>query len=141
MKTSKHHFCSRTCQGDYYREHPEENANYKERDEATRFFARKILRVRASARRRGIPFSELITVSTFIDLWEKQSGRCYYSNIPLSFDKNDKICLVSVDRVDNSKGYEPDNIVLCASSINSFKFTYPKEEIMRLISLIRQNGK
>lgn len=136
----KHHFCSKECWYKHIREHPEANSNYKNRDAVTKFFASKIVRLRTSARSRNIYFSKELTIDYLVELWEKQHGKCFYSGIPLSFDANDTVCLVSVDRIDNSKGYEPGNIVLCCYALNVFKFSYPKEELERLITLIRKYG-
>lgn len=140
LKRSKRHFCGYKCYSAYLKEHPEETPAYKNRDDVAKFFASKVIRLRTSARKRKIQFSEDLTTEYLVELWNKQGGKCFYSGIPLSFDPKDTVCLVSVDRIDNSKGYEPGNIVLCCYALNVFKFSYPKEELDRLISLIRQYG-
>ena len=140
MKTSKHHFCKRTCQGAYYRAHPNETAGYKERSDVERFFAIKIVRLRVSARKRGIPFSDELKFEHLVDLWNKQKGLCYYTGIPMSFNPEDKMYLVSVDRVDNKVGYEPGNIVLCCCAFNALKFSYSHEEVIRFVHKIKESS-
>lgn len=54
------------------------------------------------------------------DVWnqfEKQDFKCYYSGVPVSFDYKS----ASVDRVNSSKGYTKDNIVICHKYVNVMK--------------------
>ena len=51
-----------------------------------------------------------INLKNLIDMWEKQNGKCIYSKIQMEFDKNE--FRVSAKKLDNSKGYIEDNIVL-----------------------------
>lgn len=51
------------------------------------------------------------------ELYEKQNGLCYYSNIPMNFDKSE--WKVSIERLDNTKGYIEGNIVLCCLELNT----------------------
>ena len=50
-----------------------------------------------------------ITTEYLIELWEKQHGRCYYLDIPLNTEGDWK---VSIERLDESKGYTKGNVVL-----------------------------
>lgn len=138
LKTAKKHFCKRSCQGAYYREHPNETAGYKERSDVERFFAAKIVRLHVSARKRGIPFSNELRFENLVDLWNKQNGLCYYTGIPMSFNSDDKMYLVSVDRVDNKIGYEPGNIVLCCCAFNALKFSYNHDEVIRFVQKLKE---
>lgn len=59
-----------------------------------------------------------ITTEYLIELWEKQHGRCYYLDIPLNTDGDWKM---SIERLDESKGYTKDNVVLVTQETqNSF---------------------
>ena len=51
------------------------------------------------------------------EMKEKQNGLCYWLNIPIDFTYKDKLRNPSVDRLDNSKGYEIDNIVLSCKEV------------------------
>ena len=56
------------------------------------------------------------------DLWERQHGCCYYSNIPMSWghiDEDD--WTVSVERL-NQGEYTPDNTVLVCAEFNSIEY-------------------
>ena len=57
-----------------------------------------------------------INLKNLIDMWEKQNGKCIYSKIQMEFDKNE--FRVSAKKLDNSKGYIEDNIVLCCTEFN-----------------------
>jgi hypothetical protein len=57
-----------------------------------------------------------IDVDFLNELWEKQKGLCFYSNIPMNYNKAE--WRVSIERLDNSKGYIPENVVLCCLEFN-----------------------
>ena len=65
-----------------------------------------------------------ISVKYLIDLWEKQRGRCYYLNIPMSYEGDWQ---VSVERIDNSKGYTKDNVVLATLETQNSFHQFTKE--------------
>jgi hypothetical protein len=50
------------------------------------------------------------------DLWDFQEGRCYYSGIPMNYDKRD--WKVSLERKDNDYGYIKTNIALICFEFN-----------------------
>lgn len=74
-----------------------------------------------------------ITHEDLISQYNKQDGKCYYSGRTLTIEMRTK-CLdsLSIDRVDSTKGYTPDNIVLCCSIINIMKLNTPKTEFLKL---------
>ena len=132
-------FCNMKCRTEYYNKHKECFPRYKERTEIEKFFDEKFTRWKMGARKRNIYFDTDLSPNILKQLWNKQEGRCFYSQVPMSIDKNDKLNLVSVDRIDSNIGYTESNIVLCSYAFNSFKFTYSKDEIIKFISSIRQS--
>lgn len=132
-------FCCMECRTEYYKKHKELIPTYKERTEEQKFFDEKFTRWKMSARKRGIPFDESLTSKDLIDLWEKQKHKCFYTGVQMTFNKEDKLHLVSVDRVDSSIGYTKGNIVLCTYAFNSFKFNYDIETIKSFIQEIKNN--
>ena len=72
-----------------------------------------------AARKRKIPFDDNMDYTVLLNLWNKQKGLCYYTNIPMQLTNEIVPELVSIDRIDSLKGYTEDNIVLCCYIINT----------------------
>ena len=66
------------------------------------------------SKQRGIEFN--LTMEQFKQFWQKP---CYYCG--------DKIINIALDRIDNSKGYEINNIVSCCVICNYMKRNFPLE--------------
>lgn len=71
-------------------------------------------------------------------LWKEQAGKCFYTNIPLTFNIPWGRSEISVDRVNPKKGYTPDNIVLSAFIFNSVKTSLTIDELSHLASQFLQ---
>lgn len=72
-------------------------------------------------------------------LHKEQYGKCAISNVDLvlKFAKEDrKINQVSIDRIDNSKGYIKGNIQLVCLGINYLRNTFEIEEVIKLLKEI-----
>jgi hypothetical protein len=67
-----------------------------------------------------------INISHLEELWKKQGGKCHYSGIPMNYDKHE--WRVSLERLDNDKGYIDGNIVLCCLEFNG-KAQWTSEKI------------
>jgi hypothetical protein len=59
-----------------------------------------------------------INVEFLKELREIQKGVCYWLNMPIDFTMVDKLRRPSIDRLDNSKGYTKDNVVLTTQFAN-----------------------
>lgn len=55
---------------------------------------------------------KLINLEYLETLKINQNGLCYWLKIPIDFSMNDKLRKPSLDRLDNSLGYVPGNVVL-----------------------------
>lgn len=56
--------------------------------------------------------SKLINIKFLELIKNKQNGLCYWLKIPIDFTIKDKLRQPSLDRLDNSKDYDIDNVVL-----------------------------
>ena len=77
-----------------------------------------------------------ITIEHIINIWERQKGRCYYSRIKMNYDKRE--WKISLERLDQNKGYIEDNIVLCCQEFNS-AIQWSDEKIDEMIEILNQN--
>lgn len=91
------------------------------------------------AKKRKIPFN--ISSDDLLVLWNKQQGKCYYTwyNMEYGFihykpgKESDKTKRqVSCDRLDNNRGYEKGNIVLCCTIINKMKNSLSQQEFYKI---------
>ena len=78
---------------------------------------------------KGIPIG--ITTQDIIRQYEQQNGKCYYSGRPLSPITGDEN-IMSIDRINSSIGYTPENIVLCCWKINKMKNDFLVEDFISL---------
>jgi len=93
-----------------------------------------------SAKQRNIKFS--ITKEDFINWYNNQEKRCYYCKRILESIKQDSLGhnnRLTIDRKDNNRGYELDNIVLACFRCNSTKSNYFTEQEMLTIGQIIKN--
>ena len=70
-------------------------------------------------------------------IYSNQNGRCWYSNIPL---KKGRMGGISMDRMDNKKGYTYENVCLTFADINKMKSSINIEEFLKLITKIYLNN-
>jgi len=90
----------------YYQEHGEEMRSSMRKSGLTPHG--KYLVYEKGAKKRGILFD--LTEEQFLKLWQQP---CFYCGAD--------IMTIGVDRVDNSRGYETDNIVPCCAMCNFIK--------------------
>ena len=93
------------------------------------------------AKKYGIDFD--ISEAFLRELHTLQGGMCHYSGI--SFIDDSEYYTWSIDRVDNTKGYTKDNIVLVCAIVNSMKNDLSLNEFSDIISnlycnLIQRNS-
>jgi hypothetical protein len=92
-------------------------------------FQSRWLQCKDRAARKGLDFT--ITAEQLQTLWDDQSGLCFYTGAEMTQTRNNNHA-VSVDRVDSSQGYTPDNIVLCSHAINLMKGSHTTEQFVAL---------
>lgn len=94
---------------------------------------------KGAARRKNLPCT--LTVKDLVGMWDAQDGKCFYSGVLMSYAGDHLPESVSVDRIDNTKGYTPDNVVLSCVAVNRMKYTHPKGEFLRWCGLVTEHCK
>lgn len=81
-----------------------------------------------------------ITIDDLKEQWNKQKGKCYWLNIDMRLEDlavTRSPFAPSVDRIDSSRGYHKDNIVLTTRFANLGRGAYDKNDFKdRLDSLL-----
>lgn len=73
-----------------------------------------------------------------LSLWDQQNGLCAYSKMPLFIEANHPH-VVSLDRVDSSKGYVKGNLQLVSWMINKMKQDFGEKEFLQVCFKIAEN--
>ena len=95
----------------------------------------KILsKLKRDAEKRGITFD--LTLEEISDQYEEQDKLCAFTGIPLTFGSD-----ASVDRIDSSKGYNPNNIQIVHKDLNMMKKDMPNEVFVAWCNLVANHGK
>jgi len=106
--------------------------------------AKKLLsNVRYSQQRNKVnkrPVKEiLLTEDMLIQKYEEQCGKCYWSGLKLDENFNyikHHPFAISVERLDNSKGYTYENTVLTRRLFNLGRMAFPEIEFKKVISAL-----
>lgn len=89
-------------------------------------------------KRKAIEYS--LTPEYVKSIYEKQKGKCFYSGQPIfppkRFTNLTGDDILSVDRIDSSKGYVEGNIQLVTKQINFMKQTLSHDEFVGLCKLV-----
>jgi hypothetical protein len=87
------------------------------------------------SKNRGVEHT--LTISNINELFQKQNGLCYWFNVPLIPSNDSKHPQQpSLDRLDRSKGYTKDNVVLTCYSANIGRNETTVEEWEKFLKLL-----
>ena len=112
-----------------------ESKAYHQKLKTERPFTKMWRSMNGSAKKRGLEVT--IEEKDLQNQWDKQNGLCYYTGKPMSMNFGDRPPdLVSIERLDNSIGYTPSNIVLCRWVINRMRSNLTQVEFSNLINEI-----
>ena len=125
-------------QREEYRNRPEVKEYMKNRNQT---IAGIFTHIKQGAERRGI---NLNFTSAELGIWyNEQTKTCHYCNVTpenlIGENKYGKTNRLTIDRKDNNKGYDLDNLVLACYRCNATKSNYFTEQEMLLIGKIIQN--
>lgn len=84
-----------------------------------------------------------LTIKQLDDMFDYQNGLCYFSEEPLTlpdfslgYKYYESNFNVSIDRLNNFKGYHKNNCVLCTKEINQMKMDMSVSRFVELCSLV-----
>ncbi len=92
-------------------------------------------------KRKHHTFQTITIDATYLkQIWEQQQGKCFYTGIqlilPKSFPESHNPLSPSIDRIDSSKGYIPDNIQIVHKQANFMKQSLSHDEFITFCKLI-----
>jgi hypothetical protein len=105
-------------------------------------FRHRLNSSKKNAKTRGIYFN--LTEENIRVLWDMQDGLCYYSKIPMSLifgNGRVNFDVFSIDRIDPSKEYTFDNVVLCRWIVNQMKSDMTLENFRNEVKTLNENMK
>lgn len=90
-----------------------------------------------NAKSKGLEFD--LTEDFLLALYNKQNKKCAITGVLLTFvDKSNKQpTQVSIDRLDNNKGYTEDNVQLVALSVNYMRNSFTMEQLTDFLALLK----
>ena len=74
-------------------------------------------------------------------IYIKQGRKCALSGLPLDFNVDTDNGMVSIDRINNDKGYIKRNIQLLHKDVNYAKWTFSQKDFIKICNLVAQNHK
>lgn len=87
-----------------------------------------------SALLRGLEWE--LTIEFVDALYELQEGRCAFSGLPIQWSEVNWNHSASIDRIDNERGYLPDNVQLVHKEINMMRGSLSPERFVELCALV-----
>jgi hypothetical protein len=144
-KLGRKNFCSRSCVGKNHNK----NHTFKRNDDIKKYsgnrrdnFTKFRYHFRNINKRKK---TVTVTLEDLMEQWEKQNGKCYFTDVNLILSTNTKIVKnpiysASLDRIDSSKGYEKNNIRWISRAMNHMKNDMSDENVFLLLEII-QNKK
>lgn len=77
----------------------------------------------------------MLSEQDILNLLIAQGGRCYWTGVPLTTEIGQH-WVMSLDRLDNSRGYEKGNLVLTGWVVNNMRGTLGPDEFRAVLDTI-----
>ena len=86
----------------------------------------------------SIPDRHTLTLQSVKDMWVRQGGRCAISGVPMTARRGSGMSadMLTLDRVDSSLGYTPQNTQLCTHACNLCKSDMLQQDFLQMLSEI-----
>lgn len=104
------------------------------------YCAKLVAQLKYRAKVVDVPFN--LTKDDLVDAWNKQSNKCYYTNVMLDLTKanTDKksphLDFPSVDRKNPADGYTKGNVVWCLWSVNRMKNNLTEQQFLDFCKVV-----
>lgn len=121
------------------KQNKEARKNYDENTRLYKTIQARVLNAQTRARAKGIPCT--ITKDFILDLWNKQNGLCAISKIPMTYEMDSRRIYtnVSIDQIEQGKGYTEDNVQLVCMAVNQLKSDWDMNTVKYICKMIINN--
>lgn len=120
-----------------YYARPEIKEREEARKRATPRNALNVSLIRALKRR---PTANAITIDELVQMWKDQDGKCAITGLTMTWRRGKRFdTSISIDRVDQSIGYERSNLRLICDSVNRFRGDGSDAEMLTMARAIVDN--
>ena len=94
-------------------------------------------------KKRGITLLVTVDRNTLNEIYHRQDGKCYYTGAEMKITSHLKAdpLQISLDRIDSTRGYTPDNVVLCCLGFNLLKNAHSGEIALNAIKTFYEEAK
>lgn len=83
---------------------------------------------------------DMITLDELMDLWKQQDGLCAVTRLKMTWRQGRIMpTSISLDRIDNNRGYQKDNVRLICWQINAFKGRMTDDDMYSMALAIVSN--
>lgn len=105
------------------------------------FFAKSLKMARSRDKMKGLQSDNNVTIAYLTGLFHGQNGNCFHTAMPMTIVRGlvegaVTFDLCTIDRIDNTKGYEVGNIILACDGINRMRSDMPLSQFRALCKKI-----
>ena len=122
------------------KQNQEARKNYDDEKKLYKIIQSRVLAAKERANKKGIPCT--ITKEFIMELWKKQNGLCAISKIPMTYemDCGRIYSNVSIDQIEQGKGYTQDNVQLVCMAINQLKSDWDMDTVKYICKMVINNN-
>ena len=117
----------------------EARKNYSDEKRLYKVIQARVLAAQERASKKNIPCT--ITKEFIMELWNKQNGLCAISKIPMTYelDQGRIYSNISIDQINQGKGYTEDNVQLVCMAVNQLKSDWDMDTVNYICKMIVNN--
>jgi len=114
---------------------PEKYKQTRHKYESKSWINSRIIGKRAQCKRLQLTFD--LTEEFLTELWNKQEGKCYWLNIPITLEREKNNPLkATLDRLDPNRGYTKENVVWSSYFANIGRGNCSSEKFSRIVEMV-----